>query len=170
MEKYEDLRAEAIKAFRATYKDSLAFDLIGADKSLRTRLTSDPIYLRETRKERAKLFVKQLQELDDVIDDSFASDLKPSGKLKAIDMRKNLLLSDVDEGGDESNALNVVYIAMTREDFEAMDNVEIFEGNGSTNLSAAFGEGEAVDSAETRAKEDIARRMREQNGDTEKTS
>ena len=166
---YEEIRAEAIKAFSKCYKDSLAFDLIGIDKSMRTRLTQDPEYLRATRKSKAELFVKQLKELDDIIDDDFDDALKPGDRLKAIQERKSLLLSDVDEGGDESNALNVAYIAMSREDFEAMDNVEIFEGNGNTNLSAAFGEGEAVDSAETRAKEDIARRLKER-GDTEETS
>ena len=46
---------------------------------------------------------------------------------------------------DESNALNISFTAMSKEDFEKLDSVEIFYGSGSSvDISKMKAEGEEL--------------------------
>ena len=74
---------------------------------------------------------------------------------------KNMELEDLNVKKDETNALNVTFVAMSREDFEALDTVEINEGSNTTELSADFGTSEDTDSFEARLKADAKARIAE---------
>ena len=72
--------------------------------------------------------------------------------LKALELKNKLLLEDLNVTKDESTALNVTYVAMTREDFEALETVEVSDGGNSVELGADFGVSEDNDSFEARLK------------------
>ena len=67
-------------------------------------------------------------------------------------MRNKLLFEDLNVTKDDSNALNVTFTAMTREDFEALSTVEVHQGGNSNELGADFGVSEENDSFEARMK------------------
>lgn len=133
MAKYEALREKAIEAFGYVYKDTLAFDMVLADKSERTRLLQDNIYLTQTKAVRASLYKEQLEEINKLIEGDFRSDKDSSAtKIRAIEMKNKLLFQDMMIDADESNALNVAFVSMTREDFESTDTIEVHFGEGSS--------------------------------------
>ena len=62
---------------------------------------------------------------------------------------------------DESNALNVAFMALTKEEFDAIDTVEVNEGsNESDDLGVDFSAGsDKEDSFENRLKKDVENRL-----------
>ena len=60
----------------------------------------------------------------------------------------------------ESRETNADF-AMKREDFEALETVEINEGGNSTELGADFGASDDTDSFEARLKKDVKERMKQ---------
>ena len=142
---YSVLREEAIEAFGFIYKDTLAFDMVLADKSERTRLLQDNIYLSRTKAKRAYLYKEQLTEINKLIEGDFRSEKDSSAtKIRAIEMKNKLLFQDMMIDADESNALNVAFVSMTREDFESTDTIEVHSGSGES----------FVDLSDMRAEED----------------
>lgn len=170
-EEYEELRAKCIESFHVIYKDSLVFDYNEVPKDVRVRLLEDPIYVAKTKALRAGLFIEQLQILDGVLAGSYANTEKPTDQsstvLKALEMKNKLLLEDLNVTKDESTALNVTYIAMSREDFEAMETVEVSEGGNSVELGADFGVSEDNDSFEARLKAKTKQKMEEMEKESE---
>lgn len=162
---YEELRRKCIDSFHVIYKDSLVFDYNEVPKDIRVRLLEDPIYIAKTKALRAGLFIEQLQILDGVLAGSYANSEKPTDQsatvLKALELKNKLLLEDLNVTKDESTALNVTYIAMTREDFEALETVEVSEGGNSVELGADFGVSEDNDSFEARLKAKTKQKMEE---------
>ena len=175
---YEELRSDVIDKFRIVYKDSVAMDACKVPKDVRIRMLEDPEYIAETKAIRAGLFVEQLNMLDRVLAEDFNHSDKGTDVsgviLKALEMKQKLLLEDLNITKDESNALNVAYIAMTKEDFEALDTVEVSAGsNNGRELSADFGVSEDTDSFEARLKADAKQRLKakeEQEKEDGKTS
>lgn len=152
---YEELRDKVIAKFKIIYKDALAMDLCEVPKDVRIRMLDDPYYLMKTKALRANLFAEQLDILDAVIAGSYSSeDSKDRSQtvLKALEMKNKLLLEDLNVTKDDSNALNVTFVAMTKEDFESCETVETFEGSNNEELGADFGGGEDQDSFEARMK------------------
>jgi len=162
---YEDLRKEVIDKFRIVYKDSVAMDACKVSKETRIRMLEDPEYIAETKAIKAHLFIDQLDELDNVIAGNYDSSEKGTDRsatvLRCLELKQKLLLEDLNVTKDESNALNVAYIAMTKEDFEALDSVEVNEGGNSRELSADFGVNDDTDSFEARLKADAKQRLKE---------
>lgn len=162
---YEDIRDEVIKQYRILYKDALAMDICEVPKDVRLRLLEDPEYLSKTKAIKAGLFVQQLEILDAVLAGSYNLSEKPTDTsatvLKALEMKQKLLLEDLNVTKDESNALNVAFVAMTQEDFEALETVEVNKGGNSRELSADFGVNEDTDSFEARMKADAKQRLKE---------
>lgn len=162
---YEELRENVISKFRILYKDALAMDMCEVPKDLRIRMLDDEYYLTKTKAIRASLFAQQLETLDAVLAGSYANAEKPTDQsgvvLKALEMKQKLLLEDLNITKDDSNALNVTFVAMSKEDFEALDTVEINEGSNTTELSADFGASEDTDSFEARMKADTKERLKE---------
>lgn len=162
---YEELREKVIAKFRVLYKDALAMDMCEVPKDIRIRMLDDEYYITKTKAIRAGLFAQQLETLDEVLGGVYANSEKPtdlSGTvLKALEMKQKLLLEDLNITKDDSNALNVTFVAMSKEDFEALDTVEINEGSNTTELSADFGASEDTDSFEARLKADAKERLKE---------
>ena len=161
---YEELRDEVIKKFKILYKESLAMDMCEVPKDVRIRMLEDPYFITKTTAIKAGLFVQQLDILDNVLAGNYNNSEKPTDSsatvLKALELKQKLLLEDLNVTKDESNALNVAYIAMSREDFEALDTVEVNEGGNSRELSADFGVNDDTDSFEARLKADAKQRLK----------
>lgn len=164
-QEYEVLRDKCISSFRTIYKDALVFDYNEVPKETRIRLLEDPVYISKTKAIKAGLFIQQLETLDEVIAGRYANAEKPTDQsgtiLKALEMKQKLLLEDLNVTKDESNALNVTFIAMSKEDFEACETVEINEGGNSVELGADFGAGGEDDSFEARMKAKTNEKLKE---------
>lgn len=161
---YEELRDRVIAKFKILYKDSLAMDYCEVPKEVRIRMMDDIYYINKTKAIKATLFANQLDILDAVIAGSYSSeDSKDRSQtvLKALEMKNKLLLEDLNVTKDESNALNVTFVAMSKEDFESNETVEIFEGGNSGELGADFGGGGEDDSFESRMKAKTQEKLKE---------
>lgn len=171
---YEELRDNVIKQFKILYKDALAMDICEVPKDIRLRLLEDPYYISKTKAIRAGLFVQQLETLDAVLAGSYSNSDKPTDTsgtiLKALEMKQKLLLEDLNVTKDESNALNVAFIAMNKEDFEALETVEVQQGGNSKELGADFGVSDDTDSFEARLKADAKQRLKELEESKEKNN
>lgn len=144
MATYEELRDEAVLAYNKIYKDSLAFDMAEVPKELRIRLLEDEKYIMATKKIKAEMYAKQLKVLQDVINGEHSDPEKSNANeiIRALDLRNKLLFDDLNVDADESNALNIVMVAMTREDFDKIQTVEVNVYEGDQNASAAIEGGE----------------------------
>ena len=164
-EEYEKLREKVIAKYKILYKDSMAMDICEVPKDVRIRMLEDPYYITKTKAIKASLFAQQLETLDSVLAGSYANSEKPTDQsgtvLKALEMKQKLLLEDMNVNKDETNALNVTFVAMNREDFEALDTVEVNEGGNTAELGADFGVSEDTDSFEARLKADTKSRLSE---------
>lgn len=164
-EEYENIRAKVIDQYRVIYKDSVAMDACQVPKEIRLRLFEDPVYIAQTKAIKAGLFSDQLRYLDKVLAGAYAEEGKDQSAtiLKAIEMKSKLLLEDLNVIKDDSNAVNIVYMALDREDFEALDTVEVHEGsNNDTELGADFAVGDDDNSSfEARMKADVQKKMSE---------
>ena len=163
---YEELREQVIRKFGIVFKDSVAMDACKVSKDIRIRMLEDPVYIAETKALRANLFVDQLDELDNVISGVYDNTEKGSDRsatvLRCLELKQKLLLEDLNINKDESNALNVSFIAMSQEDFEKLETVEVNKGsNNNRELSADFGVSEDTDSFEARMKADAKQRLKE---------
>ncbi len=142
---YEDVRREAIKKYSSVYKDSLAFDMVMADKSTRIRLLQDPVYINATKALKAFMYEEQLKEIRSLMVSARGEKDSSATKIRAIEMKNKLLFQDLMIDADESNALNISFTAMSKEDFEKLDSVEIFYGSGSSvDISKMRAEGEEL--------------------------
>lgn len=161
---YEALRDKVIAKYRILYKDALAMDLCEVPKDVRIRMLDDSYYINKTKAIKANLFAEQLETLDSVISGSYSTEETKDRSqvvLKALEMKEKLLLEDLNVTKDESNALNVTFVSMNKEDFEANDTVEVFEGGNTTELGADFGGGGDTDSFEARMKANIQEKLKE---------
>lgn len=170
---YEELRDRVIQKFGIVFKDSVAMDACKVPKNLRIRMLDDPVYVAETKALRANLFVEQLDELDNVIAGTYDNSEKGSDRsatvLRCLELKQKLLLEDLNINKDESNALNVSFIAMSREDFEALETIEVNKGgNNNRELSSDFGVSEDNDSFEARMKADAQDRLKKLDESKEK--
>ena len=101
----------------------------------------------------------------DIISGAYDNSEKGSDRsatvLRCLELKQKLLLEDLNINKDESTALNVSFIAMSREDFEALETVEVNKGgNNGRELSADFGVSEDTDSFEARLKADAKERLK----------
>lgn len=162
---YEELRSDVIDKFRIVYKDAVAMDACKVPKDIRLRMIDDPVYISETKAIKAHLFIDQLEELDKIVVGTYDNSEKGSDRsatvLRCLELKQKLLLEDLNVTKDESNALNVTFIAMSREDFEALDTVEVNHGGNSREIGADFGVNDDTDSFEARLKADAKQRLKE---------
>lgn len=162
---YEELRSDVIDKFRIVYKDAVAMDACKVPKDIRLRMIDDPVYISETKAIKAHLFIDQLEELSNIIAGTYDNSEKGSDRsatvLRCLELKQKLLLEDLNVNKDESNALNVTFVAMNREDFESLETVEISKGGNSDELGADFGSTEDMDSFEARQKAKIQEKLKE---------
>jgi hypothetical protein len=74
---YEQIRDKCIKTFGKLYKDTPVFDYCEVDKQTRLRLQQDPVYIAKTKALKARLFLDQLDTLDNVLAGSYQGE-KPT--------------------------------------------------------------------------------------------
>lgn len=163
-EEYVRLRDECIRTYGELFKDSLVFDACKVDKTTRVRLQQDAVYVRETKASKARLFCDQLSTLNSVISGAYVGEKQTdqSGNvLKALELKNKLLFDDLDVNRDESNALNVTFVAMDRAAFEDAATVEVVEGSSDATLGADFGDSDSDESFESRMKSQVAKKMKE---------
>ena len=164
-EQYEKLRSEVISKYKVVYKDAVAMDACKVPKDIRIRMLDDEVYIAETKAIKAHLFIDQLSELDNVIAGSYDNSEKGSDRsatvLRCLELKQKLLLEDLNVTKDDSNALNVVFTAMTRGDFEALSTIEVHEGGNARELGADFGVNDDTDSFEARLKADAKQRLQQ---------
>ena len=161
---YESLRSQCIDKFKLIPKDQIVFDACEVPKEVRIRLLDDEVYLAKTKAIRANQFIENIRILDRAIAGAFAGSKdtdQTSNVLKASELKNRILFDELNVNKDESNALNVTYIGMTKEDFKACETVEIFEGSNSAELGADFGGEEKQDSFEARMKAKTQEKLKE---------
>lgn len=160
---YERLRDKVISKYKILYKDSLAMDACEVPKETRIRLFEDEVYLAKTKAIKATLFEGQLNILNGILAGVYAEEGKDNSAtlLKALEMKQKLLLEDLNVVKDDSNAVNVTFMSMSKEDFESLDVVEINEGsNNSTELGADFGVADDDNNSfEARMKAEVQKKM-----------
>lgn len=160
---YESLRDKVISKYKILYKDSLAMDACEVPKEIRIRLFEDEVYLAKTKAIKATLFEGQLNTLNGILAGVYAEEGKDNSAvlLKALEMKQKLLLEDLNVVKDDSNAVNVTFMSMNKEDFENLDVVEINEGsNNSTELGADFGVADDDNNSfEARMKAEVQKKM-----------
>lgn len=160
---YEELRDKVISKYKILYKDSLAMDSCEVTKEIRIRLFEDEVYLAKTKAIKATLFEGQLNILNGILAGVYAEEGKDNSAtlLKALEMKQKLLLEDLNVVKDDSNAVNVTFMSMSKEDFESLDVVEINEGsNNSTELGADFGVADDDNNSfEARMKAEVQKKM-----------
>ena len=162
---YEELRKQCIQKYGKLYKDSLVFDLCKVDKPTRIMLLEDEVYITETKAVRASLFETQVDTIDAVLAGVYSPEANKDTSqtiLKAMEMKQKLLLDDIGINDDVKNALNIVFTAMTKAEFDLLENVEVEEGNGSTDLDSDFGMDSDSLSAEEKAKKMLREKQREE--------
>ena len=158
---YEKIREKAISNFKLVPKDTIVFDLCEIPKDIRVKLLEDPYYVSKTKSSRAQSFIEQIETLDNVIAGVYNNSEKPSDTsgtvLKALEMKQRLLFEDLNVTKDETNALNVMFIAMS-----SKETVEVHKGSSTVDLGADFGVNEDTDSFEARLKAEVKQRLKEQ--------
>lgn len=160
-EEYEGIRDRVIAKYKILYKDALAMDACSVPKEIRIRLFEDPTYIAKTKEIKATLFAGQLEILDKVLGGTYAEEGKDNSAtiLKALEMKNKLLLEDLNVIKDDSNAVNIVYMAMDKETFEALDTTEKHEGSN-TELGVDFSASEDDNSSfEERMKAEIQKKL-----------
>lgn len=164
---YEELREKVISKYKILYKDSMAMDMCEVPKEVRIRMFEDPYYISKTKAIKAGLFAQQLETLDTVLAGGYANSEKPTDQsatvLKALEMKQKLLLEDLSITKDDSNALNVTFMSLTPEEFNAIETVTVNEGsNASDDLGVDFtAGGDGNNSFEDRLKADVEKRLSE---------
>lgn len=164
---YEELREKVISKYKILYKDSMAMDMCEVPKEVRIRMFEDPYYISKTKAIKAGLFAQQLDTLDTVLAGGYANSEKPTDQsatvLKALELKQKLLLEDLNITKDDSNALNVTFMSLTLEEFNAIETVTVNEGsNASDDLGVDFtAGGDGNNSFEDRLKADVEKRLNE---------
>ena len=164
---YEELREKVISKYKILYKDSMAMDMCEVPKEVRIRMFEDPYYISKTKAIKAGLFAQQLETLDTVLAGGYANSEKPTDQsatvLKALELKQKLLLEDLNVTKDDSNALNVTFMSLTPEEFNAVETVTVNEGsNASDDLGVDFtAGGDGNNSFEDRLKADVEKRLNE---------
>ena len=164
---YEELREKVISKYKILYKDSMAMDMCEVPKEVRIRMFEDPYYISKTKAIKAGLFAQQLETLDTVLAGGYTNSEKPTDQsatvLKALELKQKLLLEDLSITKDDSNALNVTFMSLTPEEFNAIETVTVNEGsNASDDLGVDFtAGGDGNNSFEDRLKADVEKRLNE---------
>ena len=162
---YEELREKVISKYKILYKDSMAMDMCEVPKEVRIRMFEDPYYISKTKAIKAGLFAQQLETLDTVLAGGYVNSEKPTDQsatvLKALELKQKLLLEDLNVTKDDSNALNVTFMSLTPEEFNAVETVTVNEGsNASDDLGVDFtAGGDGNNSFEDRLKADVEKRL-----------
>jgi hypothetical protein len=177
---FRRLTRNCVAAYARTYNDKLALDYNQVIGKMRALVLDDAEYKKQTRGIRARRIIEEAEELEELAalargedaladeDDPDKYDTRPGskkGKKSAADKdeinlrfkvaqerRIFLNLNANAEEADESEALNLFFVPVTREEAERLDTVEANDGDGDSG-SALVDEGGPLSDAEKRLKE-----------------
>jgi hypothetical protein len=142
------LRMNTIEAFRFLLNDSLALDYAGVEGKYRALVIGDKNYKTTTRQLRAAKFLDELEEVDSISkslasqneeNDELSYNSKVKGfkpkqtkedtslRLRAAEIRRNLLSFSKTENTDENLGINFFFVPITKEDLLLMRDAEIRE-------------------------------------------
>jgi len=148
-----------IMAFEKFGDDAMSLDYMGVTGKTRPLVLENERYRTMTKQSRAEKFLEEINEIEQISKqlkdtapkesaydarnpkdvDSYVKDVKDTLalRLKVADMRRDILSIQKTKEAEENDALNVFFIALSAEEFAAMDNVEIHEGTDSAKFEDA---------------------------------
>ena len=179
---FRDLVHQCIEAYRELMNTGMALDICKVQGKQRTFILRDPEFMAETRAIRAESYREELKEVQAIYeaasklgedsDNYVGDDGRTEGskgrkksqvgndkdaltlQLKAATMRRELKsLSAEDTDSNEESTLNFFFTALTREEMEALKEVEVNHGTGDDSaLMAMSSDGENTEDVATQAK------------------
>lgn len=152
----EALINACIYVYKKFGSDSKTLDYMMVDEKTRAIVLENEKYKRSTKRIDSEKFLAEIDEIEDIaaalkkeIPDEDSYDIRnPKDaaayekdtkenvqlRLKVATMRRELLSINKEDEIDDSKAMNVFFIALTAEEFAAMQNVEIHEGTEEASL------------------------------------
>ena len=179
---FRDLVHQCIEAYRELMNTGMALDFCRVQGKQRTFILRDPEFMTETRAIRAQSYKEELEGIEKIYEaasklgedsDSYTGDDgRTEGskgrkknqvgndkdaltlQLKAATMRRELKsLSAEDTDSNEESTLNFFFTALTREEMEALKEVEVNHGTGDDSaLMAMSSDGENTEDVASAAK------------------
>lgn len=179
---FRELVHQCIEAYRELMNTGMALDFCRVQGKQRTFILRDPEFMTETRAIRAQSYKEELEGIEKIYEaasklgedsDSYAGDdgRTEGGRgrkknqvgndkdaltlqLKAATMRRELKsLSAEDTDSNEESTLNFFFTALTKEEMEALKEVEVNHGTGDDSaLMAMSSDGENTEDVATQAK------------------
>ena len=150
---------EVLVAFDLLQNDTMALDYCGIEGRDRTLVLEDPVYIKESRKLKAQKFAEEITRINNITarinkfgdfeekkvgdNERLLKHADPKAEkemltlqLKASVMRRELMdaSAKATEADEESDALNVYFIALSAEEFEDMKNIELHAGAENNEL------------------------------------
>lgn len=181
-DEFRDLVHQCIEAYKELMNTGMALDYCRVIGKQRTFVLRDPEFIRETKAIRAESYREELKEVQAIYeaasklgdsDDGYTGDdgrtegsrgRKKSQvgndkdaltlQLKAATMRRELKsLSAEDTDSNEESTLNFFFTALTREEMEALKEVEVNHGTGDDSALMAMGsDGDNTEDVASQAK------------------
>ena len=179
---FRELVHQCIEAYRELMNTGMALDYCRVQGKQRTFILRDPEFMTETRAIRAQSYKEELEGIEKIYEaasklgedsDSYTGDDgRTEGskgrkknqvgndkdaltlQLKAATMRRELKsLSAEDTDSNEESTLNFFFTALTKEEMEALKEVEVNHGTGDDSaLMAMSSDGENTEDVATQAK------------------
>ena len=180
-DEFRDLVHRCIEAYRELMNTGMALDICKVQGKQRTFILRDPEFMTETRAIRAQSYKEELEGIEKIYEaasklgednDSYAGDDGRSEgsrsrkknqvgndkdaltlQLKAATMRRELKsLSAEDTDSNEESTLNFFFTALTREEMEALKEVEVNHGTGDDSALMAMGSEDSEEDVAAQAK------------------
>ena len=127
-ELFASFRDKALTYYRKVPKDEIAFDAAEVPDEWRAILIKDQEYNTKKKSIRAELYKKQIVAIDEILDDPAIARGKDNtaSKLQAIKLKNEILFDELGVSKEDDSGLNISFTALTREQMEQMDTIEIF--------------------------------------------
>lgn len=178
---FRELVHQCIKAYRELMNTGMALDYCRVQGKQRTFILRDPEFITETKAIRAQSYKDELEGIEKIYEaasklgedsDSYTGDdgRSEGGKgrkknqvgsdkdaltlqLKAATMRRELKsLSAEDTDSNEESTLNFFFTALTKEEMEALKEVEVNHGTGDDSALMAMGKEDSEEDVASAAK------------------
>lgn len=170
---------KCIEAYKELLNTGMALDYCRVQGKQRTFILRDPEFIRETKAIRAEKYRNELEEVQQIYDaasklgessddgddgrtpvdrrrkkSKVGSDKDALGmQLKAASMRRELMsLTAEDNSDNEESTLNFFFTALTREEMEALKEVELNRGTGDDSALMAMGSEDSEEDVAAQAK------------------
>jgi hypothetical protein len=132
----DELKAACIRSYSGTLNYGMALDINKVSGQDRVDLMKDTAFLIETRAIYAQTYADRIAAIEQFMadlgtvtgDDKVNKDVLAS-RLKLMDMKNDIIKEERALASDnEDSTINIVFEALTREDFERRENIEVHGG------------------------------------------